>query len=138
MWCPRALTDAYGLVTDILTSTVGALLMRIAFFVYFFMPTYVNSLTIGAMSLERYLLICRPTSAKHTWFFQHRKILYSVLTVLIIVVPLSISLIRPICYVTPQPRLQKCVHRKHYLNLKVLEELNSIFQIVMQSYASPG
>ena len=62
-------------------------------------PFYVNSLTVTAMSVERFFLICRATSAKETWFFRHRKLLYLFLTLIVLLFPTAMVLLEALCYV---------------------------------------
>ena len=66
---------------------------------YSIVPLFANSLTIGAMSLERYFLICQPALARHSWFFSQRKLLYSVLSVLTFGFPVGLVLFQALCSV---------------------------------------
>ena len=97
MWCPELVTKFHSWFYNLMATSAGSFVIGIAFFTYYFVPPYLNSLTIGAMSLERYLLICHPTIAKHSWFFNHRKILYSVLSVIFFGVPMSVGLYQNLC-----------------------------------------
>ena len=66
---------------------------------YSFLPFYSSSVIIGLISAERFLLICRPTVVKQTWVYQHRKFLYTILTMFVLGMPSAMVVMETLCFV---------------------------------------
>ena len=103
MWCPEGLSPVGEIAKQAMMSKSGSFFLRFIFFAYASVPFYVNSLTVGAMALERFLLICRATSARHSWFFKRPNLVYSVLSVLFIIFPFLLIIFQYLCFVIFQP-----------------------------------
>ena len=105
IWCPYMVTNFNNWVFNTMTTRIGEISFVFIFTTYYFVPPFVNSLTIGAMSLERYLLICHPTTVRQYWFFKSRKLVYTIVSVVVFVFPISVGLFQAICFVSQRPIL---------------------------------